>query len=55
MHEWLILRFGLLLLMFVAFLLIAFVAGRRDRRPNSTARAEDMHDSHRSDGYLALR
>ena len=55
MHEWLILRFALLLLVFVIFLAIAFVAGRRDRRRDSTARAGNGHDSHRSDGNLALR
>ena len=55
MHEWLILRFALLLLVFVIFLGITFVAGRRDRRRDSTARAGKRHDSHRGDGDLALR
>ncbi len=32
MHEWLILRFALLLLVFGIFLGIAFVVGHRDRR-----------------------
>ena len=54
MHEWLMLRFVVLLLAFGVLVAVAFVTGVRDNHRDPTRQRGRARDSHRDDGGLLL-